>query len=95
MHARHRVVEEGDNITHISVASGINAAAFDARSLRSDVGQHASDLRNSMVQAHDIHEAKSSLETLNLYDNKVSDEGAIALAQALKADHVVCPKRFL
>ena len=78
-------------MTRFSVASGIHAAAFDARSPRSDVGQRASDLRDFMVQTHDIHEANSSLKTLSLRENKVSDEGAIALAQV----SVVCSKRFL
>ena len=76
-------------MTHISVASGIHAAAFDARSLHFDLGEHASDLRDFMVQTRDIHEANSSLTELNLDYNKVSDEGATALAQALKASFVL------
>ena len=72
------------------MASGIHTAAFDARSLHCGRGQHASDLRDAMVQAHDIHEANSSLTDLRLGENQISDEGAIALAQALKARLVVC-----
>ena len=76
-------------MTHISVASGIHAAAFDARSLHSDTGQHASDLGDFMVQTREIHEANSSLKTLDIEKNQISDEGAIALVQALKASFVV------
>ena len=65
-------------------------AAFDARSRCSDVGEQASDLRDAMVQARDIHEANKSLKSLYIQQNQISDEGAIALAQALKANHVVC-----
>ena len=86
---------ESDNITHIYVASGIHAAAFDARSPRSDVGKHAPDLRDATKQTRDTHEANSSLKTLDLEKNQISDEGAIALAQALQARLVVCPKLFL
>ena len=75
--------------TYFSVASGIRAAAFDARSLHFDLGEHASDLRDFMVQTRDIHEANSSLQLLNLSGNKVSDEGATAFAQALQASFVV------
>ena len=82
-------------MTRFSVASGIHAAAFDARSPRSDVGEHAPDLRDATKQTRDIHEANSSLKRLDIRDNEISDEGAIALAQALKARLVVCPKRFL
>ena len=42
-----------------------------------------------MVQTRDIHEANSSLTDLNLFKNQISDEGATALAQALKASFVV------
>ena len=76
-------------MTRFSVASGIHAAVFDARSPRSDVGQRAPDLRDSVVQAQDIHKANSSLKTLQLNNNQISDEGAIALAQALQATLVV------
>ena len=76
-------------MTRFSVASGIHAAAFDARSPRSDVGQRAPDLRDSIVQAQDIHKANSSLTFLNIEKNQISDEGAIALAQALQATLVV------
>ena len=79
----------------MSVASGIHVAAFDARSRCSDVGEHAADLRDAMVQTQDTHEANSSLTDLILYSNKVSDEGAIALAQAMKATLVVCSEVFL
>ena len=75
--------------TYFSAASGIHNAAFDARSPRSDVGQRAPDLRDSMVQTRDIHEANSSLADLNIGKNKISDVGAIALAQALQASFVV------
>ena len=76
--------------THFSVASGIRAAAFDARSLHFDLGEHASDLRDFMVQTRDIHEANSSLQDLGTStSNKVSDEGATAFAQALQASFVV------
>ena len=78
---------------YFSVASGIHTAAFDARSLHCD--QHASDLRDFMVQTRDTHEANKSLQILNTTENQISDEGAIALAQALKANHVVCSKVFL
>ena len=70
------------------VASGIRAAAFDARSRCSDVGEQAADLRDAMVQTQDIHEANSSLTDLDIGGNKIGDEGAIALAQALKATGV-------
>ena len=40
-------------------------------------------------QTRDIHEANSSLKTLSLDCNQVSDEGAIALAQALQVTLVV------
>ena len=54
-------------------------------------GQHASDLRDFMVQTRDIHEANSSLQHLeHLLGTNISDEGAIALAQALKVRLVVC-----
>ena len=76
--------------TYFSVASGIQTAAFDARSLHCGSNQHASDLRVFMVQTRDIHEANSSLETLYIRHNQISDEGATALAQALKARLVVC-----
>ena len=79
-----------DKMTHISVASGIHAAAFDARSRCSDVGKHAPDLRDATKQTRDIHEANKSLKTLNIFKNQISDEGAIALAQALQATLVVC-----
>ena len=36
-----------DHVTHMSVASGIHVAAFDARSRCSDVGQNAPDLRDA------------------------------------------------
>ena len=75
---------------HISVASGIHAAELDARSRCSDVGEHAPDLRDAMVQAQDIHQANSSLNTLYLKNNQISDVGTIALAQALQATLVVC-----
>ena len=78
-----------DKMTHISVTSGIHAAEFDARSRCSDVREHAPDLRDAMVQAQDIHEANSSLKVLDFDSNKVSDEGAIALAQALQVTLVV------
>ena len=42
-----------------------------------------------MVQTRDIHEANSSLKILHLFQNQISDEGATALAQALKASFVV------
>ena len=74
-----------DHLTHMFVASGIRAAAFDARSRCSDVGEQAADLRDAMVQTQDIHEANSSLTDLDIGGNKIGDEGAIALAQALKA----------
>ena len=77
-------------MTRFSVASGIHAAAFDARSPRSDVGQRASYLRDSMVQTRDIHEANSSLTDLYFGSNKISDVGTIALAQALQVTLVVC-----
>ena len=77
-------------MTHISVASGIHAAALDARSLHFDPGEHASDLRDFMVKTRDIHEANSSLQHLDIGDNEISDEGAMALAQALKVRLVVC-----
>ena len=77
-------------MTHISVASGIHAAEFDARSRCSDVREHAPDLRDATKQTRDIHEANSSLTELNLYNNQISDEGATAFAQALKATLVVC-----
>ena len=51
---------------YFSVASGIHAVAFNARSLHCDPDQHASDLRDFMVQTRDIHEANSSLKTLNI-----------------------------
>ena len=54
--------------------------------------QHASDLRDFMVQTRDErHEANKSLQILgHRISNQIRDEGAIALAQALKANHVVC-----
>ena len=76
--------------TYFSVASGIHTSAFAVRSLHCGPGQHASDLRVFMVLTRDIHEANSSLETLHLRYNQISDEGATALAQALKARLVVC-----
>ena len=78
-----------DHLTHMSVASGIHVAALDARSRCSDVGKHAADRRDATKRTRDTHEANSSLTDLILYCNKVSDEGAIALAQALKA-RLVC-----
>ena len=48
------------------------------------------DLRDTMVQAQDIHEANSSLQHLDIGGNILSDEGAIAMAQALKVRLVVC-----
>ena len=72
------------------MASGIHTAAFDARSLHCGPGQHASDLRDAMVQARDMHEANKSLKALYIEKNQISDEGAIALAQALQATLVVC-----
>ena len=59
------------------------------RDHHTDSDQHASDLGDFMVQTRDIHEANLSLADLDLDCNKVSDEGAIALAQALKASFVV------
>ena len=59
------------------------------RDHHTDSDQHASDLRDSMVQTRDIHEANSSLETLHIWENQIGDEGAVALAQALKASFVV------
>ena len=78
-----------------SVARGFHTSAFDARSLHCGSNQHASDLRDFMVQTRDIHEANSSLEILDIYKNQISDEGATALAQALKARFVVCSLMFL
>ena len=71
------------------MTSGIHAAEFDARSRCSDIREHAPDLRDAMVQTREIHEANSSLETLYFYNNQVSDEGAIALAQAFQVTLVV------
>ena len=79
-----------DKMTHMSVASGIHAAEFGARSRCSDVGEHAPDLRDATKQTRDIHEANSSLKILDLLYNHISDEGAIALAQALQVTLVVC-----
>ena len=59
------------------------------RDHRTDSDQHASDFRDFMVQTRDIHEANTSLKTLYISYNEISDEGAIALAQALKASFVV------
>ena len=79
-----------DHLTHMSVASGIHAAEFDARSRCSDVREHAPDLRDATKQTRDIHEAHSSLTDLKIGDNEISDEGATAFAQALQATLVVC-----
>ena len=79
-----------DKMTHISVARGIHAAEFDARSRCSDVGEHAPDLRDATKRTRDTHEANKSLTDLDISYNEISDVGTIALAQALQATLVVC-----
>ena len=43
-----------------------------------------------MVRTRDLHETNTSLKELNLWDNKISDEGGCALAAALKVTLVLC-----
>ena len=45
---------------------------------------------SSMVRTRDLHETNTSLRELNLWKNKISDEGGAALAAALRATLVLC-----
>ena len=51
---------------------------------------HTSDPLDIVTQTLKIHEANTSLQVLNLGDNKVGDAGTLALAEALKATRVLC-----
>ena len=56
---------------------------------------HVSDPLEIVTQTWKIHEANTSLEELNLGENEVGDAGALALAEALKATHVLCASCFV
>lgn len=59
------------------------------RSPRSHVCRRVPDPCGSTEQTQDIHEASTSLETLGMDSNHIGDEGASALADALKATHAL------
>ena len=46
--------------------------------------------RSSMARTCDLHQTTTSLTELNLENNEISDEGACALAAALRATLVLC-----
>ena len=75
-----------DKMTHISVARGIHAAAFDARSLHCDTDQHASDLRDYMVQTREIHEANSSLTDLEHREEPNKRRGSHCIGPGLEGE---------
>ena len=43
-----------------------------------------------MVHARNLYEANSSLTTLSIWHNKIGNDGAKAMADALKATLVLC-----
>ena len=45
-----------------------------------------------MVHARNLHEANASLTTLDVSTNNIGDDGAKALANALKATLVLCTR---
>ena len=67
-----------------------DAAVAHEKSLRSHGCPHVSDPVDIVTQTRKIHEANTPLEKLDLGENKVGDAGALALAEALKAAHVLC-----
>ena len=54
--------------------------------------RHVSYPCDSVVHVRDLREANSSLTTLNLFDNNIGDEGAAALADAVRATLVFCTR---
>ena len=72
-----------------------DAAVAHEKSLRSHGCPHVSDPLDIVTQTRKIHEANTSLQVLSLHDNEIGDAGALALAEALKATHVLCASCFV